>query len=69
MTACRRPTMSYGLIVTFAKFGPWALWNWRNLEHPTITQVLVVADSLRVEGDLEARKLAAEIEEVCRAGI
>jgi hypothetical protein len=51
----------------FAEFGTLALWNWRNLEHPTITQALAIADSLRVEGNRKARALAVAIEQACRA--
>lgn len=53
----------------FAEFGTRALWNWRALEQPTITQVLAIADSLRVEGDLRARALAIAIEQACRAAL
>jgi hypothetical protein len=51
----------------FAEFGTRALWNWRHMEHPTITQALAIADSLRVEGDIKARALAVAIEQACRA--
>jgi len=30
----------------FADFRVRALWNWRDMEHPTITQALAIADSL-----------------------
>jgi hypothetical protein len=53
----------------FADFGTRALWNWRDMEHPTITQALTVADSLRVEGNLKARALAVAIEQACRAAL
>jgi len=53
----------------FAEFGTRALWNWRELDPPTITQALAIAESLRVEGNLEARALAAKIEEACRAAL
>ena len=51
----------------FAEFGTLALWNWRALPQPSITQALAIADSLRCEGNLAARALAAKIEEACRA--
>lgn len=51
----------------FAKFGTRALWNWRAMQQPTIAQALAIAESLRVEGDLKARALAAELEQACRA--
>ena len=53
----------------FDEFGTRALWNWRHLERPTITQALTIADSLRVEGNLAARRLAARIERACRAAL
>jgi hypothetical protein len=53
----------------FAEFGTRALWNWRAMEHPTITQALAIADSLRVEGDIKARALAIAIEQACRAAL
>lgn len=51
----------------FREFGVRALWNWKEMEHPTITQVLAIADSLRTEGNRESRALAAQIEQACRA--
>jgi hypothetical protein len=53
----------------FADFGVRALWNWRDLEHPTITQALAVAHSLKAEGNLKARALAVAIEQACRAAL
>jgi hypothetical protein len=53
----------------FAAFGTQALWNWRELDQPTITQVLAIADSLRMEGNLAARALAVRIEAACRAAL
>ncbi len=53
----------------FADFGTRALWNWRELDPPTITQALAIADSLRTEGNREARALAAQIEQACRAAL
>jgi hypothetical protein len=41
----------------------------RELEHPTAEEALVITRSLRVEGDLNARRLAEEIERVCRAAL
>ena len=53
----------------FADFGTLALWNLRNLEHPTITQALAIAGSLKSEGNLKARALAVAIEQACRAAL
>jgi len=51
----------------FAEYGAQALWNKRMLEEPTAEDALVVARSLRIEGDREARKIAEQIESACRA--
>jgi hypothetical protein len=54
----------------FVDFGTRALWNWRrDIEQPSITQVLAIAESLRTEGDLKARALASQIEQACRAAL
>jgi hypothetical protein len=53
----------------FAEFGTRALWNWRRMEQPTITQALAIAASLKAEGDLKARALAVAIEQACRAAL
>jgi hypothetical protein len=53
----------------FREFGVAALWSRRPSKAPTITQALVVAESLRREGNLESRALAAEIEKACRAAL
>ena len=51
----------------FAEYGTQALWNKRVLEAPTPEDALVVARALRVEGNREARRLAEQIEQACRA--
>jgi hypothetical protein len=53
----------------FHEFGPLALWSHRASERPTIRQALIVADSLRREGNMRSRPLAAEIEAACRAAL
>jgi hypothetical protein len=53
----------------FQEFGTLALWSRRASERPTIAQALVVADSLRREGTMRSRPLAARIEEACRAAL
>lgn len=50
----------------FAVFGTQALWNKRMLEQPQPEDALVVARALRVEGDLNARKLVEQNEQMCR---
>ena len=51
----------------FRRFGAAMLWQWRELERPTIAQALAVADSLRSEGNLASRAVAVRIEAACRA--
>ena len=51
----------------FAEFGTRALWNIREFEDPTIEEVLAITRQLRTEGDMNARRLAEQIEEAARA--
>ena len=51
----------------FAEVKLRALWNVRELEHPTPEEALIITRSLRVEGDLNARRLAEQLERACRA--
>jgi hypothetical protein len=53
----------------FAQDGAQPLWNKRMLEQPTQENALVIAGALRIEGDREARKLAEDIENACRAAL
>jgi hypothetical protein len=53
----------------FDEFGAQALWSRRPSEHPTITQALAIAESLRREGNMKARQLVARIEAACRAAL
>ena len=53
----------------FAEFGAIALWSSRPVEHPTPQAALAITESLRVEGNLAARRLAERIEELCRAAL
>ncbi len=53
----------------FLDFGTQCLWSRRPSQHPTLAQALVIADSLRREGDMRCRPLAAELEEACRAAL
>jgi hypothetical protein len=55
--------------LAFREFGAQALWSRRASATPTIAQALVVAESLRHEGDLRSRALAIEIEQACRAAL
>ena len=53
----------------FRDFGAQALWSRKPSAEPTIAQALVIADSLRREGNLQSRALAAENEQACRAAL
>ena len=51
----------------FEEFGPSALWSSKPVSDPTLADALAITNSLRVEGDLNARRLAEQIERACRA--
>jgi len=53
----------------FADYKLRALWNVKELEHPSPNQALAITHSLRTEGDLAARRLAEQIEQACRAAL
>jgi hypothetical protein len=53
----------------FRDYGAQALWSRRPSVAPTIAQALVIAESLRREGNLQSRALAGEIEQACRAAL
>jgi len=53
----------------FAEYGPIALWSSRPVQDPTIADLLAITESLRVEGNLAARRLAEQIERACRAAL
>jgi hypothetical protein len=51
----------------FAEFGSRALWNIKELDDPTVEQMLAITRQLRIEGDMNARRLAEQIEQAARA--
>ncbi len=51
----------------FEEYGVSALWSSRPVPNPTPADALAITHSLRVEGDLEARRLAEQIERLCHA--
>jgi hypothetical protein len=53
----------------FEKYGTSALWSSRPVPNPTCADALAITRSLRVEGDLNARRLAEQIEEACGADV
>jgi len=53
----------------FEEFGPSALWSSRPVPNPTPADALAITQSLRVEGNLQARQLAEQIERACGAAL
>jgi len=53
----------------FERFGVSALWSSRPVPNPTPEDALAITRSLRVEGNLDARRLAEQIEQACRAAV
>jgi hypothetical protein len=53
----------------FAQFRARALWNLQEFEQPTREQALAITRQLRIEGDLNARRLAEQIEQAARADL
>ncbi|MEN9894684.1 MAG: hypothetical protein RIR97_536 [Pseudomonadota bacterium] len=53
--------------MAYDKFGAIALWSSKRQSQPTIEDVLAITNSLRTEGNLEARHLAELIEGASRA--
>jgi hypothetical protein len=51
----------------FKDYGASALWSSRPVPDPTCEDALAITRSLRVEGDLRARRLAEQIEQACHA--
>jgi hypothetical protein len=51
----------------FEEFGVSALWSSQPVPDPSPADALAITRSLRVEGNLDARRLAEQIERACRA--
>jgi len=51
----------------FEEYRAHALWHMRRFDEPTAEDALAVARTLRIEGDLSARRLAEQIEQACHA--
>ena len=51
----------------FVEYGTKALWNMRPIEDPTPADALAITKALRTHGGMEGRRLAEQIERVCRA--
>jgi len=53
----------------FARYGVQALWSRAAHPAPTIAMALVIADTLRREGDMVCWHFAGRIEQACRAAL
>jgi hypothetical protein len=53
----------------FATYRTRALWNLKEFDEPTVEQALQIARHLRIEGDMEARCLAEQIEQAASADL
>jgi hypothetical protein len=51
----------------FEQFGVAALWSFRPVPDPAPEDALAICRSLRIEGNMDARRLAEQIEQACRA--
>ncbi len=51
----------------FTDYGAQALWNMRLIDNPTPADVLVITPALRTHGGMGGRRLAEQIESLCRA--
>ena len=73
MGVMKQPTTSQNFVDlyrrAFEEFGASALWSSKPLSNPTPADALAITRSLRVEGNLEARRLAEQIEQACRAAL
>lgn len=52
----------------FEEFGA-AAWSSKPVAEPTPDDALAITHTLRVEGNLQARRLAEQIEQACRAAV
>ncbi len=51
----------------FKDYGSRALWNMRPMEDPTPADALAITKALRTHGGMDGRRLAEQIERLCRA--
>jgi len=51
----------------FSDYGTPALWNLRPVENPSAAEALAITRDLRTHGGLDGRRLAEQIEKLCRA--
>ncbi len=53
--------------LAFAEFGPRALWSSKAVKEPTARDAMAITQALRTHGEIDGRRLAERIEELCRA--
>jgi hypothetical protein len=51
----------------FQDYGSRALWNMRPIGDPTPADALAITKALRTHGGMDGRRLAEQIERLCRA--
>ena len=51
----------------FAEYGIQALWSMRPIDVPTAADATAITKALRTHGGMDGRRLAEQIESVCRA--
>ena len=51
----------------FAEYGQEAFWNMRPVDEPTPADALAITKALRTHGGMAGRRLAENIERLCRA--
>jgi len=51
----------------FSQYGTEALWNMRPIKNPTRADALAITRALRTHGGMDGRRLAEQIERLCRA--
>ena len=51
----------------FSEYGTQALWNMRAIENPTPADALAITRALRTHRGMDGRRLAEQIESLCRA--
>ena len=51
----------------FSEYGTQALWNMRAIENPSPADALAITRALRTHGGMGGRRVAEEIESLCRA--
>ena len=51
----------------FSEYATRALWNMQAVESPTRADALAITKALRTHAGMDGRRLAEEIEDLCRA--